>query len=74
MDWLRGTPIWPDQSVWRNSVVFLETSEDAPSAWAVVRMLRALAATGALQRAASSLGGPTATQQDLRNTMGRSYR
>ena len=49
IDWLRGTSVWPDQSVWRNSVVFLETSEDAPSASAVVRMLRALAATGALR-------------------------
>jgi muramoyltetrapeptide carboxypeptidase LdcA involved in peptidoglycan recycling len=29
VDWLRGTPIWPDQSVWRNSIVFLEISEDA---------------------------------------------
>jgi len=37
--------------VWRNSIVFLEISEDAPSASAVIRMLRALAATGALREA-----------------------
>jgi muramoyltetrapeptide carboxypeptidase LdcA involved in peptidoglycan recycling len=57
VDWLRGTPIWPDQSVWRDSIVFLETSEDAPSSSAVVRMLRALAATGALREARGILFG-----------------
>ena len=51
IDWLRGTPIWPEQSVWRNSIVFLEISGDTSSASAVVRMLRALAATGALREA-----------------------
>jgi muramoyltetrapeptide carboxypeptidase LdcA involved in peptidoglycan recycling len=48
IDWLRGTPIWPEQSVWRDSIVFLEISGDAPSPSVVLRMLRALAATGAL--------------------------
>ena len=57
IDWLRGTPVWPDQSVWRNSIVFLEISEDTPSALAVLRMLRALAATGALQEARGILFG-----------------
>jgi muramoyltetrapeptide carboxypeptidase LdcA involved in peptidoglycan recycling len=57
IDWLRGTPIWPDHSVWRDSIVFLEISEDAPSALAVVRMLRALAATGALREARGILLG-----------------
>jgi muramoyltetrapeptide carboxypeptidase LdcA involved in peptidoglycan recycling len=57
MDWLRGTPIWPDLSVWRDSIVFLEISEEAPSASSVVRMLRALAATGALCQARGILFG-----------------
>ena len=57
MDWLRGASIWPDQSVWQNSIVFLEISEDAPSPSAVVRMLRALAATGALREARGILFG-----------------
>jgi muramoyltetrapeptide carboxypeptidase LdcA involved in peptidoglycan recycling len=57
IDWLRGTPIWPEPSVWRNSIAFLEISEDAPSASAVVRMLRALAATGALREARGILFG-----------------
>jgi muramoyltetrapeptide carboxypeptidase LdcA involved in peptidoglycan recycling len=57
VDWLRGSPIWPELSVWRNSIVFLETSEDEPSPLAVVHMLRALAATGALREARGILYG-----------------
>jgi muramoyltetrapeptide carboxypeptidase LdcA involved in peptidoglycan recycling len=57
LDWLRGTPVWPDQSAWRGSLVFLEISEEAPSPSTVVRMLRALAATGALSEARGMLFG-----------------
>lgn len=39
------------------AVVFLETSEEAPSPEAVTRMLRALAAAGALEGAAALLMG-----------------
>jgi len=56
-DWLRGTPVWPEPSVWRNSILFLETSEDQPSPTAVTYMLRALAATGALSEARGILYG-----------------
>jgi muramoyltetrapeptide carboxypeptidase LdcA involved in peptidoglycan recycling len=48
IDWLRGTPVWPEPAVWRNSILFLETSEDQPSPTSVIYMLRSLAATGAL--------------------------
>ncbi len=57
VDWLRGTPVWPEPPVWRNSILFLETSEDQPSPTAVVCMLRALAATGALREARGILYG-----------------
>ena len=57
VDWLRGTPVWPELSVWRNSILFLETSEDQPSPAAVTYMLRALAATGALSEARGILFG-----------------
>jgi muramoyltetrapeptide carboxypeptidase LdcA involved in peptidoglycan recycling len=57
VDWLRGTSVWPDLSVWRNSIVFLETSEDQPSPAAVTYMLRALGATGALTDARGILLG-----------------
>ena len=29
VDWLRGSPVWPDLSVWRESIMFLEPSEEA---------------------------------------------
>jgi muramoyltetrapeptide carboxypeptidase LdcA involved in peptidoglycan recycling len=57
VDWLRGTPVWPEPPVWRNSILFLETSEDQPSPTAVTHMLRALAATGALGEARGILYG-----------------
>jgi muramoyltetrapeptide carboxypeptidase LdcA involved in peptidoglycan recycling len=47
LDWLRGTPVWPEPSAWRDTIVFLETSEDRPSPKLVTYMLRSLAATGA---------------------------
>jgi hypothetical protein len=28
VDWLRGTLVWPEPSVWRNSVLLPEISED----------------------------------------------
>src|SRR3984885_4485341 len=46
VDWLRGTPVWPELPVWRNSILFLETSEDQPSITAVTYMLRAPVALG----------------------------
>src|SRR5690606_23782408 len=57
LDWLRGTPVFPPRDQWEGAVVFLETSEEAPSPEAVTRMLRALAAAGALERAAALLFG-----------------
>lgn len=57
LDWLRGTSVWPDAEHWNGAVVFLETSEEAPSPLAVTRMLRALAACGALEQAAAVLFG-----------------
>jgi muramoyltetrapeptide carboxypeptidase LdcA involved in peptidoglycan recycling len=57
VDWLRGTPVWPEPGVWRNSILFLETSEDQPSPAAVTLMLRALGATGALSEAQGILYG-----------------
>jgi muramoyltetrapeptide carboxypeptidase LdcA involved in peptidoglycan recycling len=57
VDWLRGTPVWPEPSVWQDTILFLETSEDQPSPTAVTYMLRALAATGALGEARGILYG-----------------
>jgi muramoyltetrapeptide carboxypeptidase LdcA involved in peptidoglycan recycling len=57
IDWLRGTPVWPEPSVWRDSIVFLETSEDQPSPKLVTHMLRSLAATGVLNEIQGILYG-----------------
>jgi muramoyltetrapeptide carboxypeptidase LdcA involved in peptidoglycan recycling len=57
MDWLRGTPVWPEPSVWHNSILFLETSEDQPSPALVTYMLRSLAATGLLNELQGILYG-----------------
>jgi muramoyltetrapeptide carboxypeptidase LdcA involved in peptidoglycan recycling len=57
MDWLRGTPVWPEPAQWRNSILFLETSEDQPSPKLVTYMLRALVATGALEEVQGILYG-----------------
>ena len=48
MDWLRGSAVWPDASVWRDSILFLEISEDCPTPITVTRILRAMAAAGVL--------------------------
>lgn len=57
LDWLRGTPVWPELSAWQGAILFFETSEDEPSPGAVGRMLRALAACGVLGRIAGILVG-----------------
>ena len=57
IDWLRGTPVWPDLSQWRDSILFLETSEDRPSPTQVTYMLRSIAATGALNEVRAILYG-----------------
>ncbi len=57
LDWLRGTDFWPTDEQWNGAVLFLETSEEAPSPQAVKRMLRALAAVDALRRISALLVG-----------------
>lgn len=50
LDWLRGTEVWPDLDVWQDAILFLETSEDAPSPEAVKFVLRTYAALGILSK------------------------
>ncbi|MBV8807881.1 MAG: LD-carboxypeptidase [Acidobacteriaceae bacterium] len=57
MDWVRGTMVWPSPAQWRNSILFMETSEDQPSPKSVTYMLRSLAATGALSEVGAILYG-----------------
>jgi muramoyltetrapeptide carboxypeptidase LdcA involved in peptidoglycan recycling len=57
VDWLRGTPVWPELSVWRKSILFLELSEEGVPPRTVIRVLRSIAATGALQEVRGILFG-----------------
>lgn len=67
LDYLRGTEFWPSPAQWRNALLFLETSEEAPSPEAVVRYLRLFAAVGVLPLLASILfarpGGQVAPEK-----------
>lgn len=59
LDWLRGTPLWPEPAAWRDAILFLETSEEAPAPAYVARFLRSLAANGVLgQLGAIMFGRP----------------
>lgn len=57
LDWLRGTPFWPGPAAWQGAILFLETSEEAPSPTYVERVLRSFAAMGVLQQLGGVLFG-----------------
>ena len=50
LELLRGTEVWPGEEAWRGSILFLETSEEAPSPVVVARALRVYAAMGILRK------------------------
>ncbi|HEY5730607.1 MAG TPA: S66 peptidase family protein [Anaerolineales bacterium] len=56
-DWLRGTKLWPTPEMWQDAIIFLETSEEAPSPTNVKYVLRAFAAVGVLNRLSGILFG-----------------
>jgi muramoyltetrapeptide carboxypeptidase LdcA involved in peptidoglycan recycling len=57
LDWLRGTDVWPSLEAWQDAILFLETSEGAPSPTVVLRILRAFAALGVLRALSGILFG-----------------
>ncbi|MEQ1759272.1 MAG: S66 peptidase family protein [Vicinamibacterales bacterium] len=57
LDWLRGTPGWPDASAFDQAILFLETSESAAPPAAVAHTLRSYAAMGILKRLSGILFG-----------------
>jgi muramoyltetrapeptide carboxypeptidase LdcA involved in peptidoglycan recycling len=57
LDWLRGTDFWPALDTWQDAILFLETSEEAPSPASVLRGLRSYAAMGILKRLSGVLFG-----------------
>lgn len=65
LDWLRGTPWWPDLE---GAVLAVETSEEQPSPEVVARFFRSLGAIGDLERLRGVLfgrpGGPDLDPSD----------
>ncbi len=57
LDWLRGMPVWPEPEAWHDAILFLETSEDAPSPTSVLHGLRTYAAMGILAKLSGILFG-----------------
>lgn len=55
LDWARGTDIFPEH--WRDAILFIETSEEAPPPEMVTRTLRVFAAMGILQQLSGILFG-----------------
>lgn len=47
---LNGTTIWPDLSIWKDAILFLETSEEGMPPILLERMLRNLGAQGILKQ------------------------
>lgn len=50
LEFLRGTEVWPSDEAWRGAILFLETSEEAPSPVVLSRALRVYAAMGILKK------------------------
>ncbi len=57
LDWLRGTPLWPEPTAWDGALLFLETSEENPTPQQFTRMLLPLAAMGVFHRVSGILLG-----------------
>lgn len=57
VEFLRGTRYWPDSTMWQDAILFLETSEEAPSPTVLKRALRTYAAMGMLQNLSGILLG-----------------
>jgi muramoyltetrapeptide carboxypeptidase LdcA involved in peptidoglycan recycling len=50
LEFLRGTDVWPEEDAWRGAILFVETSEEAPSPSVVMRAFRVYAAMGILNK------------------------
>ena len=57
LEFLKGTDWWPKPECWDNAILFLETSEEAPSPALVKRWLRNYGSQGILNRVAGLLIG-----------------
>lgn len=68
LEMLKGTKIWPTNDIWKDAVLFLETSEEAPSVDFFVRCIRNYAASGIIENlSAILLGRPANVSENLLN-------
>lgn len=65
LEMLKGSPLWPPLSYWTGSVLFYETSEEAPAPGLVLRWLRNYAAQGILHEISAILLGRPGGQIDF---------
>lgn len=57
LDWLRGTELWPEPSVFEGAILFIETSEDMPSPENFLHTLRCFAALGVFEKISGIIMG-----------------
>lgn len=57
VDWLKGTPYWPDNRFWSDKILIFETSEEKPSPQTVSFSLRNLGVQGVLNQVQGILFG-----------------
>ena len=57
LDFTRGTDFWPDSAAWKDAILFLETSEEAPPPHLVKYILRSYASMGVLKQLSGILFG-----------------
>lgn len=55
LEFLKGTPWWPSDELWRGAVMLFETSEEVPTPRAVERMLRNYGHQGILEQVSALL-------------------
>lgn len=57
LEMLKGTTYWPDPSFWKNTILFLETSEEKPSVRSITYWLRNYGAMGVFDQISALLFG-----------------
>lgn len=57
LEFLKETSLWPQKSVWKGAIFFLETSEEAPSPSMLRRWLRNYAISGVMEQVSAFVVG-----------------
>jgi muramoyltetrapeptide carboxypeptidase LdcA involved in peptidoglycan recycling len=57
LEMMKGTILWPDINIWKDAIIFFETSEDMPDPSFIAYWLRNYGIQGILQKAKGILWG-----------------